>query len=420
MKAILVGVSVTSNQAEFEYSMEELSNLADACQITVVGQLTQNLKQINYAHYIGSGKIDELVQLIEEREGTLVIFDDELSATQIRNLELTLDCEVVDRTMLILDIFARRAKTRESQLQVEVAHLQYMLPRLVGSRTDLGRQGGGAGFKNRGAGETKLELDRRKIEAKIAVLSKELENLIEQRKLQRKQRQQNNIPVVSLVGYTNAGKSTIMNVILDTFSDGNDKAVFEKDMLFATLETAVRRVTLDTNQTFLLTDTVGFIHKLPHHLVKAFRSTLEEVIEADVLIHVVDYSNPFHEEQIKLTNKILGDIGVKDIPVIYAYNKIDLTDEVNPENQGNHIYISAKSKEGIDKLTELVRELAFNHYIHCELLIPYAEGKVVAYFNENANILSEDYEETGTKLVVECHKADAEKYEQFIIGSKGD
>lgn len=187
MKAILVGVSVTSNQAEFEYSMEELGNLAAACQIVVAGQLTQSLKQINYTHYIGSGKLDELMQLIDEEEATIVICDDELSATQIRNLESSLDCEVIDRTMLILEIFARRAKTRESQLQVEVAHLQYMLPRLVGSRTDLGRQGGGAGFKNRGAGETKLELDRRKIESKIAVLTKELEQLIEQRKVQRKQ-----------------------------------------------------------------------------------------------------------------------------------------------------------------------------------------------------------------------------------------
>lgn len=415
MKAILVGVSITSNQAEFEYSMEELGNLATACQIGVVGQLTQSLRQINYAHYIGSGKLDELMQLIDETEATIVICDDELSATQIRNLESSLNCEVIDRTMLILEIFARRAKTRESQLQVEVAHLQYMLPRLVGSRTDLGRQGGGAGFKNRGAGETKLELDRRKIESKIAVLTKELEQLIEQRKVQRKQRQQNNIPVVSLVGYTNAGKSTIMNAMLESFSDENGKAVFEKDMLFATLETAVRRVTLDTNQTFLLTDTVGFIHKLPHHLVKAFRSTLEEVIEADVLIHVVDYSNPFHREQIKLTNQILQDIGVKDIPVIYAFNKIDLANEVEIDDHENHVYMSAKSKEGIAELTEIVRELAFGNYIHCELLIPYAEGQIVAYFNENAHVISEKYEEKGTKLEVECHQADAEKYKQYVM-----
>lgn len=415
LKAILVGVNIQSNQEVFEYSMEELGNLATACHVKVVGQVTQNLQKIHHTHFIGRGKIQELMELIDETEATLVIFDDELSSTQIRNLESSLDREVVDRTMLILEIFATRAKTRESQLQVEVARLKYMLPRLVGSRTDLGRQGGGSGFKNRGSGETKLELDRRKIEEKISVLSKELENLIDQRHVQRHKRHQNNMPIISLVGYTNAGKSTIMNAMLDEFGDGNDKAVFEKDMLFATLETAVRRVTLDTNQTILLTDTVGFIHKLPHHLVKAFRSTLEEVREADVLIHVLDYSNPYYEEQRKLTNEILEEIGVTNIPVIYAYNKTDLAEGVSTEDKEHHLYISAKTKQGMTALTNSIRKLAFRDHVRCELFIPYAEGQIVSYFNENGHVLVEEYEESGTKLIVECHERERERFAKYVV-----
>ncbi len=412
-KAIIVGVNRHQSLENFTYSMEELANLSAACHISVLGEIAQNLQHFDKTYYIGSGKVEELQTLIAELEANIVIFDDELSPSQIRNLEAKLDCEVIDRTMLILEIFASRAKTKESQLQVEIARLNYLLPRLVGSQESLGRQGGGAGLKNRGAGETKLELDRRKIEIKISALSKELEQLVARRKIQRRQRSKNEIPVVSLVGYTNAGKSTLMNAMLKVHHGDVEKQVFEKNMLFATLETSVRKIHLSGNKSFLLTDTVGFIHKLPHHLVKAFRSTLEEVMEADLLVHVIDYSNPFHEEQKKLTNQVLQELGVENIPVLYAYNKSDKVDGPFPPHE-NGVYISAKTGQGIEKCTKLINEHIFHDYLQCELFIPYTEGAVISYFNENSQILTTRYEEEGTLLVVECKKADAEKYQQYV------
>lgn len=273
---------------------------------------------------MGSGKIDELKNLVEENNADIVIFNNELSASQVKNIEEEINCNVIDRTALILDIFANRAKTRESKLQVEVAKLQYELPRLVGSNEDLGRQSGGVGTKNRGAGETKLELDRRRIEDKIANLNKELEVLKNQREVQKSKRKKSNIPNVALVGYTNAGKSSVMNALVEKFINDEDKKVFEKNMLFATLETYVRNIKLDNNKSFLLSDTVGFVGDLPHSLVKAFRSTLEEVCDADLLLHVIDISNPNYENHINVTNETLNQIGADNIPVIYVYNKVDL------------------------------------------------------------------------------------------------
>ncbi|WP_340002792.1 GTPase HflX [Oceanobacillus sp. FSL K6-0127] len=414
-KAILVGVNISKQEEEFAYSMEELGNLAEACHIDTVGELRQNLNRINQGYYLGTGKMDELKEIAEAEDADMLIFDDELSPSQIRNIEEATECQVVDRTMLILEIFANRAKTRESKLQVEVARLKYMLPRLIGSRESLGRQGGGSGLINRGSGETKLETDRRKIEEQIAKLNRELENLVNQRKTQRKQREKNDVPVVSLVGYTNAGKSTTMNAVLDIHQTGIDKQVFEKDMLFATLETSVRKVELETNQTFLLTDTVGFINKLPHHLVKAFRSTLEEVIEADLLIHVLDVSNPNYEEHCRLTHEILAAIGVTDIPMIYAYNKADQTEMNYPVVENNRIYLSAKKRTGIRELLDLIKVNIFKDNVICELLIPYSEGQIVSYLNDQANILEEAFEEKGTRLRVECKPSDAERFKQYLI-----
>lgn len=413
-KAILVGVNL-NHQEDFDYSMEELANLTKACHIEVAGTLTQNLPKVNKSHYIGTGKISEVRGLIEGEEANLVIFNDELSPSQIRNLEADLECKVIDRTVLILDIFAQRAKTREAQLQVEVAHLKYMLPRLVGMRESLGRQSGGVGTKNRGAGETRLELDRRRIEEKITVLSKELEVLVAHRQTQRKQRKKNDLPVVSLVGYTNAGKSTIMNALMERYNPAQEKLVFEKDMLFATLETSVRNIPLPDNKAFLLTDTVGFVSKLPHHLVKAFRSTLEEVAEADLLIHVVDYSNPEYERLIQITNETLKEIGITDIPTLYAYNKSDLTAHPVPDIQEDQIYIAAKPRIGIEALVQRIKEAIFKDYIHCEMLIPYDQGALVSHFNENANIKATTYEAEGTKLTMECRLSDYNKFKQYAI-----
>ncbi len=413
-KAIVVGVKV-KHQEDFEYSMEELRNLSSACHVEVVGQLVQNLERVNNSHYIGRGKVQEVKALYDMQEANMVIFNDELSPSQIRNLEADLQCKVIDRTILILDIFEKRAKTREAQLQVEVAQLQYMLPRLIGLRESLGRQGGGVGTKNKGAGETKLELDRRRIEDKISALNKELEILVSQRQTQRKKRQRNELPVVSLVGYTNAGKSTIMNAMVEAFSPSSEKLVFEKDMLFATLETSVRKIRLEDNKSFLLTDTVGFVSKLPHHLVKAFRSTLEEVAEADLLIHVIDYSNSEHENLMDITDNTLKEIGITDIETILAYNKCDMVDCTIPLVKDNCIYLAAKPRVGLSELVEMIRSYIFKDYIHCEMFIPYEQGRVVSYLNEHAHVISTAYDPEGTRLNIECRPMVIEKYREYVV-----
>jgi GTP-binding protein HflX len=369
---------------------------------------------VNSSHFIGTGKIEEVKNLVEYKEANVVIFNDQLSPSQLRNLERDMDCKVIDRTILILDIFAHRAKTKEAQLQVELAKLQYMLPRLVGLRESLGRQNGGVGT-NKGAGEKQLELDRRRIEENISVLNKELEELVAHRQTQRKQRKKNSIPVVSLVGYTNAGKSSIMNALIGMFHPTAEKQVLEKDMLFATLETSVRNIPLPDKKEFLLTDTVGFVSKLPHHLVKAFRSTLEEVVEADLLIHVVDFSNPNHEQQIEITDKTLEEIGIKGIPTVFAYNKADLTDLEIPQVNRGSVYMSVKNKVGIEELINQIRGHIFVDYTHCEMLIPFDQGQLVSYFNENGHITETEYEENGYRIKLECKKTDYEKYNRYVI-----
>jgi GTP-binding protein HflX len=415
-RAIIVGVNL-NNQQDFAYSMEELRNLAAACEVEAVGELTQKASRVNSTHYIGTGKIQELKAVRDELDANVVIFNDELSPSQIRNLESSLQCKVIDRTILILEIFAERARTKEAQLQVEVAQLQYMLPRLIGLRESLGRQSGGVGTKNKGTGEKKLELDRRRIEEKITALNKELETLVAGRQIQRKQRHKNKVPVVGLVGYTNAGKSSMMNALMETYDPDSHKQVLAKDMLFATLETSVRSIRLPDNKSFLLTDTVGFVRNLPHHLIKAFRSTLEEVAESDLLVHVVDYSNPEYEQLLAVTNETLKELGADHIPVVYAYNKAELTGGQDewPANEQDRVYVSAKQKIGIDELIGRIRDRIFDDYVQCEMLIPFDQGRLISYFNENAHILSTSYEENGTKLTLECKRADYEKYRHQVV-----
>ncbi len=258
-------------------------------------------------------------------------------------------------------------------------------------------------------------MDRRKIEEKIAVLNRDLAALVSKREVQRRQRKKNQIPVVSLVGYTNAGKSTIMNSMLEVYNDSVSKQVLEKDMLFATLETSIRNIQQPDRKSFLLTDTVGFVKKLPHHLVKAFRSTLEEAANADLLIHVVDCSNPHYDQFITTTNETLKSIGVEDIPTIYAFNKADLAGIDFPQIEGDSIYLSAKKKVGLEELTALIRQHIFKDYVKCKLLIPFDQGQLISYFNEHASIFQTEYEENGTVLTVECKRADYDKYEEYVI-----
>ena len=411
-RGIIVGINI-NNKNNFEESIIELKNLCIACDMEVVGKVEQNLKKINPTFYMGSGKIEELRDLIEEMNAEIIVFNNELSASQIKNIEEEVKCSIIDRTALILDIFANRAKTREAKLQVEVARLQYELPRLIGANENLGRQSGGVGTKNRGAGETKLELDRRRIEDRIASLNKELEILKYQRNTQKNKRKKSSIPNVALVGYTNAGKSSVMNVLVENFINKEDKKVFEKNMLFATLETYVRNIKLHNNKSFLLYDTVGFVGDLPHNLVKAFRSTLEEVCDADLLVHIIDISNPNYKNQIDVTNETLSQIGADNIPMIYVYNKIDLIDLDKLDN--NKILISAKRDIGIDRLIESICEKVFENYIRFKLKIPYSEGKMISNIMENATILDSEYIEDGVIFNIECSEKEYVQYKQYII-----
>ncbi|HPP35059.1 MAG TPA: GTPase HflX [Clostridiales bacterium] len=413
-RALLTGVNL-NNDDDFEKSMDELENLAEACGFEVAGRVEQNLRSVNSAFYIGPGKVEETAALVEAMEIDAVIFDNELTPTQQRNLEKALGCRILDRTQLILEIFAQRARTREARLQVEAARLQYMLPRLAGKGVSMDRQGGGGiGTVVRGGGEKKIVLDRRRIEQNIAVLRKELEDLRKDREIQRKRRSESGLPRVALVGYTNAGKSTVMNALVELSQKPDSKKVFEKDMLFATLETSVRSIELPDSRSFLLSDTVGFVSKLPHELVKAFRSTLEEVKEADLLLHVVDASDPEAERQIRVTVDTLEQIGAGDIPVIYVFNKADLAGMAYPFEKDNAIYISAKERIGIRELAELICRYVFRTYIDCMMLIPYEYGNIVSYFRENALVKDIKYESDGTWLQLECSESDYRRYRQFV------
>lgn len=417
-KALLVGVD-TGEEEDFEGSMQELASLAEACMLKVVGIITQRLEHVNKALYIGTGKVQEVKEFAEDVLADIVVFDNALSPSQLRNLQNELDREVLDRTALILDIFSERAKTREAKLQVETAKLQYMLPRLVGLHEALGRQGGASGsLSNKGAGEKKIELDRRKIEHRIAELRKELEEVAAERETQKKRRVRSDIPRVSLVGYTNAGKSTLMNRMVDRFIKDDSKKVFEKDMLFATLETSVRMIETSDNRPFFLADTVGFIHKLPHGLIKAFRSTLDEVREADLLLHVIDFSDEKYKQQMQVTEETLRELDAGGIPVIYVYNKVDLCQtapETVPFVSGNKIYMSAKSGEGLDELTKMITDMLYAGNSTEEFLIPYDKGHVVSVLIENGNVISREYEEAGVHLVVNCKEREKEKYKEYLI-----
>lgn len=412
-KAVIVGANI--NEKYFEEKLEELKELALACDIDVVHTITQNLEHINSALYIGTGKVEEVKEYIANNHVDLVIFDNELSPSQIKNLQNALDIKILDRTALILQIFARRAKTKEAKLQVEVASLEYMLPRLVGLNSSLGRQSGKSGFSNKGTGEKQIELDRRKIEARLVELNKELKNIENERKIQRRKREVSDIPLVCLVGYTNAGKSTILNMLIEKYMKDESKKVLEKDMLFATLDTSVRKITVENNRTFLLSDTVGFVSNIPHNLIKAFRSTLEEVKKASLLVHVVDYSDENYLKNIEVTNNTLKEIGAENIPIIYAFNKSDLMHIKIPKVEEDIVYMSASNKIGDIELIELISKKVFGDYIKTKMLIPYDKGNIYSYLKQNAIIEKTEYIEEGTMLILKVKEKDYNKYKEYIM-----
>lgn len=418
-RVLLVGVD-TGEEQDFEHSMEELKSLAEAAEKRVVGIIVQRMEAVNRAFYIGTGKVEEVKEYAAQCGAEEIVFDNALSPSQIRNLAQEIELPILDRTNLILDIFAGRARTREAKLQVETARLQYMLPRLVGMRENLSRQGGAGGsMSNKGAGETKLELDRRRIEHRISELKKELDEVEKTRETMRKKRSRSRIPQAALVGYTNAGKSTILNRMVERYGENGEKTVTEKDMLFATLDTSVRSIHTGDNRPFFLSDTVGFIHKLPHGLVKAFRSTLEEVRHADLLVQVVDFSDENYRVQMEVTAETLRELEAGDIPQLVVYNKADRCRmEHLPRRKGDQIYMAAADGTGIGELAEMIKEKLYAGLTDADFLVPYDRGNIVSYFMENAVIKEKEYCEEGVRLKVSCHRSDAEKYREYAVHAK--
>ena len=387
-KVILVGVSEQDGD-DAEDSVAELAELVKTAGATVVGTMIQKRELIHPGTYIGSGKVAELKLLVEELGATGIVCDDELSPAQLRNLEDMLDTKVMDRTLIILDIFAARATTSEGKIQVELAQLKYRLSRLTGLGRSMSRLGGGIG--TRGPGEKKLEIDRRLIKDRIAQLNRELKEVRQHRDITRAQREKNQMPVAAIVGYTNAGKSTLINTLTNA-------GVLEEDKLFATLDPTTRVLELSGQQQILVTDTVGFIRKLPHHLIEAFKSTLEEAKYADYILHVVDTSNPQHEKQMLIVYETLANLDVKDKTVITLFNKQDARMDSEPlhDFKADHtLQISAKNGTGLEELKNLLSELLRENKILVERTVPYANAGVIQLVRKSGELLEEEYREDG-------------------------
>ncbi len=428
VRAILVGLNQGESDSDFERSMNELKELTKALDIEVACTVTQSLPNPDRSTYIGIGKVEEIRSSLDVFDADIIIFNDTLSPMQIRNLEKALDTEVIDRTGLILQIFAKRARTKEARQQVEYAQLQYMLPRLAHMRTSLSRQGGGSGrLSNKGSGEKQLELDRRRIEHRMAELRRDLSDIEKERDTQRGRRLRSGLPRISLVGYTNAGKSTIMNNLLRMYGGEafDEKQVLEKDMLFATLDTSVRKISAPGHRPFLLSDTVGFISELPHALVKAFRSTLEEAKYADLLLQVIDFSDPEYRYHMDVTKETLAEIGAGDIPVIYVFNKSDVVQDEQaqagqlvmnvPKSMDDRIYISAKADDSLNTLIELIEKKLGETENECVMLIPYSEGGLLSLLTGKGVVKSSEYLEEGIKIAATLGSDDYQRYNSYII-----
>ncbi len=415
-RAILIGMEWGRNDSLWtvDDSLEELKQLADTAGATVIKKFIQKRPKPDPAFFIGRGKVQELALYAQQENIDLCIFDDELSPAQQRNIESVMGIRILDRTALILDIFAQRARTNEGKLQVELAQLQYTLPRIMGKGLMLSRLGGGIG--TRGPGETKLEVDRRRIRDRIAFIKDQIEKVKAVRSLHRSKRKKNNVFEVSLVGYTNAGKSTLLNKL--TNSD-----IYAKDQLFATLDPTTRQLTLPNKQEIILTDTVGFIQRLPHQLIAAFRSTLEVVTEADLLVHVIDVSHELYKEQAAAVHEVLKEIGAETKPVITVYNKIDklppdskLADRLALEE--DTVCISAAKKLNLESLQQMIESHLKSKAVEVTLCIPYAETAKAAKLHETANVLEQEYTENGAVMKVILPVEDLEAYNEYILKSE--
>ena len=457
---VLAGVRETSgadaglSEEDFLHSLDELSELAKACMMDPRAVVTQQMPRVSAGLYVGTGKAEEIRAAAADTGASRVIFNDTLSPSQIRNLQKALELPVMDRTALILEIFGRRARSREARLQVELAKLSYLKPRLIGMWETQNRQGGASGSMSaKGEGETQLEIDRRTIDHRLAELRREIRSVAKERELRRKKRRESGLPLVSLVGYTNAGKSTMMNALLDRCegSTGETNAdpqkdpaygagetqpanqgaaekrkVFEADMLFATLDTTVRKITVSRGREFLLSDTVGFIHRLPTALVEAFHSTLEEVTQADLLLQIVDGSDPHCQEHIEVTKKTVGELGAGHIPMVTVYNKADLIDPpvryprrgIRDQDAGGvrneAVWLSAKDPASVDFLIGMIFEKLDAGMTEQEFLVPYHKGQAVSFLMENAMILKTEYTDAGTALTVRCDRVTSDRVSKML------
>lgn len=388
-RVILVGVSEQDGD-DAEDSLVELADLVKTAGAVVVGTLIQKREKIHPGTYVGTGKVTEIAELIEETGATGIVCDDELTPAQYKNLEQLLDTKIMDRTLIILDIFAARASTNEGKIQVELAQLKYRLSRLAGLGRSLSRQGGGL-IGNKGPGEKKLELDRRLINDRIAQLRRELAEVVKHRDITRAKREKQNVPVVAIVGYTNAGKSTLLNHMTDA-------EVLEEDKLFATLDPTTRVLELTNRQEVLLTDTVGFIRKLPHHLIEAFKSTLEEAKYADIIFHVVDASNPQRDKQIYVVYETLDNLGVKDKKIVTLFNKQDLRTDDEPMQDfraDKVLAISAAKNEGLEEVKAVLEEMLREDKIYIERVISYNNAGIIQLIRKQGELISEEYVAEG-------------------------
>lgn len=389
---------------------DELREICRACGIESVHEITQVIKKVSSSSYIGKGKVSEIKEYIDDNEINLVVFNTSLTPIQLRNLEVALNCTVLDKIMLILEIFSNRAQTPESKAQVEIANLKYLMPRIIGSREDLGRQVAG-GNRNRGLGETKLELDRRELEKRIQSLEKNLKEYKKHRSTQKTKRLEGDIPLVALVGYTNAGKSSLMNY----FVSDQEKTVFVEDMLFASLETTTRHVSLDPQISILLTDTVGFIQDLPKSLLRAFHSTLDELKDADLIIHVIDRSNVHYERHKEVIENTLKELEIHETPVLNVYNKIDKLEHRPLTNGKNSLFVSIKTSEGMELLRASILEALQKDYTVLKLFIPYSDINKLDGISKQGIVLDQSFEDEGALLQIKVHKDSVSRLQDYLV-----